>query len=85
VGVPSPLTEEDVKAFVMLSRPGAVDAAELDAWCRPRLPSYKRPRYYEFVEEWPLTETQKISKTELSRERSEREFDVQALAARRRP
>ena len=85
VGVPSPLTEEDVKAFVMLSRPGAVDAAELDAWCRPRLPSYKRPRYYEFVEEWPLTETQKISKTELSRERSEREFDVQALAARQRP
>jgi crotonobetaine/carnitine-CoA ligase len=78
VGVPSPLTEEDVKAFVLLTRPGAVDAAELAAWCESRLPSYKRPRYYEFVEEWPLTETQKIAKTLLPRERTDREHDVQS-------
>ena len=84
VGVPSPLSEEDVKAFVMPARPGAVDAAELAAWCEPRLPSYKRPRYYEFVAEWPLTETQKIAKTELPRERTDTEYDVQSTGVRTR-
>ncbi|WP_214366141.1 AMP-binding protein [Pseudonocardia sp. H11422] len=79
IGVPSPLTEEDVKAFVML-RPGAtVAAAELRDWCEHRLPPYKRPRYVEFVDAWPLTETQKIAKKQLPTDRTSGETDLEQL------
>jgi crotonobetaine/carnitine-CoA ligase len=78
VGVPSPLTEEDVKAFVLLEPGRRLDPEALVAWCSERLPSYKRPRYLEVVTEWPLTETQKIAKTRLPRERTDREVDLAA-------
>lgn len=80
IGVPSPLTEEDVKAFVMV-RPGEqVGAEELRSWCAERLPPYKRPRYLEFVESWPLTETQKIAKKQLPTERTAAESDLEEPA-----
>jgi crotonobetaine/carnitine-CoA ligase len=80
IGVPSPLTEEDVKAFVMV-RPGEqVGAEELRSWCAGRLPPYKRPRYLEFVESWPLTETQKIAKKQLPTERTAAESDLEEPA-----
>lgn len=77
VGVPSPLSEEDVKAFVLLKPHQHAEPAELRAWCADRLPPYKRPRYLEFVTAWPLTETQKIAKTRLPRERTSGEADLQ--------
>lgn len=76
VGVPSPMTEEDVKAFVQFKPGQNVSAAELAQWCAARLPPYKRPRYVEFVTDWPLTETQKIAKPRLPRERTENETDL---------
>lgn len=80
IGVPSPLTEEDVKAFVMV-RPGEqVSTEELRDWCAERLPPYKRPRFLEFVESWPLTETQKIAKKQLPTERTTTESDLEVPA-----
>jgi crotonobetaine/carnitine-CoA ligase len=80
IGVPSPLTEEDVKAFVMV-RPGEqVSAEELRDWCAEQLPPYKRPRFLEFVESWPLTETQKIAKKQLPTERTATESDLEVPA-----
>lgn len=80
IGVPSPLTEEDVKAFV-LPRPGEQPtAAQLRDWCADRLPPYKRPRYLEFVDSWPLTETQKIAKKQLPTARNAAETDLDELA-----
>ncbi|MPZ63968.1 MAG: AMP-binding protein [Pseudonocardiaceae bacterium] len=77
IGVPSPLTEEDVKGFVLL-RPGEqVGVIELRDWCADRLPPYKRPRYLEFVEQWPLTETQKIAKKQLPTGRTATEIDLE--------
>jgi crotonobetaine/carnitine-CoA ligase len=80
IGVPSPLTEEDVKAFVMVRPGGEVTAEELRDWCAERLPPYKRPRYVEFVETWPLTETQKIAKKQLPTERTAAEVDIEERA-----
>ena len=82
IGVPSDMTEEDVKAFVMVRRGLSVTAEELGAWCAERLPRYKRPRYVELVEDWPVTETQKIAKPRLPRERTAAEVDLDAVAPR---
>jgi crotonobetaine/carnitine-CoA ligase len=80
IGVPSPLTEEDIKAFVMLRSGASLSSSELVEWWSERLPPYKRPRYVEFVDEWPLTETQKIAKPKLSRERTAAETDLETIA-----
>lgn len=82
IGVPSALSEEDVKAFVQL-RPGeTASPTELAQWSATKLPPYKRPRYIELVTEFPLTDTQKIAKARLPRDRSTSEVD---FAPRRDP
>jgi crotonobetaine/carnitine-CoA ligase len=66
VGVPSELTEEDVKAVVVL-RPGAeLGAEELREFCRERMARFMVPEYVEFVAEIPKTPTGKPEKYKLS-------------------
>ncbi|MGH3517315.1 MAG: AMP-binding protein [Haloechinothrix sp.] len=76
IGVPSPMSEEDVKAFVVLAADADVTAEDLGRWCADRLPPYKAPRYIELVDRLPLTETQKVAKKQLPRERTENETDL---------
>jgi crotonobetaine/carnitine-CoA ligase len=80
VGVPSPLSEEDVKAFVVPRRGAGVDLDELHTFALGELTRFKVPRYYEVVESLPHTPTGRIAKHELSRERSatERDFEKEA-------
>jgi crotonobetaine/carnitine-CoA ligase len=78
IGVPSDLSEEDVKGFVVLESGSAATAAGLFAWSAERLPPYKCPRYLEIVTGLPLTENQKVAKTQLPRERTATESDRQA-------
>jgi carnitine-CoA ligase len=59
VGVPSPLGEEDVKAFVQLKPGAAATPSELFRFCIDRLPFFMVPRYLEFVDEIPKTANQK--------------------------
>ncbi len=62
VGLPDARWGETVHA-VVVPRPGhAPDAAALDAWCRPRIAGFKRPRGWSFVAapEIPRTATGKI-------------------------
>jgi len=62
VGVPSPLGEEDVKAFVQL-RPGAqVEARELFEFAAERLPFFMVPQFLEFIPEIPKTANQKAQR-----------------------
>ncbi len=62
IGVPSAKYGEEVMAWVRL-RPGiACDHTVLDAYCRGKIATYKIPRYWKFVEEFPLTVTGKIQK-----------------------
>jgi fatty-acyl-CoA synthase len=65
VGVPSAKYGEEVMAWVKL-RPGAMaPEEELIALCRDRLAHFKVPRYWRFVEAFPMTVTGKIQKFRL--------------------
>jgi crotonobetaine/carnitine-CoA ligase len=79
VGVPSDLSEEDIKLFVKTADCGSADLRSIAEWVNERVPPYKRLRYIEAVEDWPLTETQKIAKRHLSRERNKCEIDLEAV------
>ena len=62
VGVPSDLTEDEIKA-VVVPRPGVdVDPMELTEFLVERLPYFMVPRYLEFAAELPKTPTQKVHK-----------------------
>jgi fatty-acyl-CoA synthase len=63
VGVPDAKRSEAVVAFVQTSREVTED--QLQAHCRERLATFKRPSKYIFRTEWPLTPTGKIRKIEL--------------------
>ena len=75
VGVPSELSEEDVKAFVIARTD--VDASELRDFAADRLARFKLPRYIEFVDDLPHTATGRIAKHHLPRERSAAEHDLE--------
>ncbi|MFY9717951.1 MAG: AMP-binding protein [Thermoplasmata archaeon] len=86
VGVPSPLGEEDVKAFVQL-RPGAsAGAKELFEFCAAELPFFMVPQFIEFVAEIPKTANQKSQRYLLKERRGGEEYDREKLGIRiRRP
>jgi crotonobetaine/carnitine-CoA ligase len=65
VPVPSELGEDEVKAFVVLKRPGAVSEEDLFRYAADNMPYFMVPRFIEFCHELPRTPTMKIRKTEL--------------------
>lgn len=86
VGVPSPLGEEDVKAFVQLKPGASVRAEELFEFCVAELPFFMVPRYVEFVEEIPKTANQKSQRYVLRERRGGVQYDREQLGiALRRP
>lgn len=66
VGVPSEQHGEEIKAFVIPAPSAQVTEAELIAWSKEQMASYKYPRRVEFVEALPMTATGKILKRQLS-------------------
>jgi fatty-acyl-CoA synthase len=65
VGVPSSKYGEEVMAWVR-SRPGAAPSeADLKAFCCGRLAAYKVPKFWQFVEAFPMTVTGKVQKYRL--------------------
>jgi carnitine-CoA ligase len=76
IGVPSDLSEEDVKAFVTPLSGHTIDIAALDAFARGRLARFKVPRYYEVVAALPHTPTGRLAKHQLSAERTTAETDT---------
>jgi acyl-CoA synthetase (AMP-forming)/AMP-acid ligase II len=65
VGLPDRVMGELPIAYVVLRHAGAATPAELEAFCREQLSSYKVPRRFIIVESLPLTPTGKIQKGEL--------------------
>jgi fatty-acyl-CoA synthase len=62
IGVPSEKYGEEVMAWVRL-REGAVASEDaLVAYCRGKIATYKIPRYWKFVDGFPMTVTGKIQK-----------------------
>ncbi len=78
VGVPSDLSEEDVKAFLVPAAGATIDLDDLDAHLRDQLTRFKVPRYYEVVPELPHTPTGRLAKHKLPRERTPDEMDMEA-------
>jgi carnitine-CoA ligase len=80
IGVPSELTDEEVKAFLVLRAGAASDPEALRAWATARLAAFKLPRYVEVVDDLPHTPTGRIAKHHLPRERTAAEHDLEAGA-----
>jgi crotonobetaine/carnitine-CoA ligase len=81
IGVPSELSEQDVKAFLvptgaLLSGGLDLDLAAVDALAVERLARFKVPRYYEVVAELPQTPTGRVAKHRLPVERTAAEVDM---------
>lgn len=81
IGVPSELSEEEVKAFVVPAAGQTVTMVDLRAFVAQRLAAFKVPRYFEVVDELPHTPTGRISKPQLTRERTEGEEDLDERAS----
>jgi acyl-CoA synthetase (AMP-forming)/AMP-acid ligase II len=62
VGVPSALTEDEIKAVIVPRDGQRVDPVELTAFMVDRLPYFMVPRYLEFAAALPKTPTQKVHK-----------------------
>ena len=76
VGVPSELSEEEIKAFVVLHDPDA-DLATVREHAAGLLAPFKVPRYMEATAELPHTPTGRVAKHELTRERTPAEIDFE--------
>lgn len=77
VGVPSDLSEEDVKAFVVPALGAALDVAGLHRFAAEHLARYKVPRYFELVDGLPQTPTGRVAKHRLPVERTPGEIDME--------
>ncbi|EQD34806.1 AMP-dependent synthetase and ligase domain protein, partial [mine drainage metagenome] len=75
VGVPSPLGEEDVKAFVQLKPGVPEDPKALFEYCARELPFFMVPQYIEFIEAIPKTANQKAQRFQLRGRTGGRQFD----------
>ena len=62
VGVPDAKYGEELCAWVRLREGREATGDELREWCRGRIASFKIPRYWRFVDEFPMTVTGKIQK-----------------------
>jgi fatty-acyl-CoA synthase len=62
IGVPSPRYGEEVMAWVRLKPGAAATADDLVAHCTGQIASYKIPRHWKFVAEFPMTVTGKVQK-----------------------
>lgn len=82
VGVPSPLGEEDVKAFVLFRAGTTASPEDLFRFCADRLPFFMVPRYLEVVDEIPKTANQKAQRYLLRQRPAGTQHDREALGIR---
>lgn len=65
IGVPDPIRDEAVKAFVVLRAGESASEDDITAFCGTRLASFKVPTVFEFRESLPKTSVGKIEKKAL--------------------
>ena len=76
IGVPSKKYGEEVMAWIKPKEGVTLSEEELHDFCKGRIAHYKVPRYWKFVEEFPMTISGKIRKVEM-REISARELGLE--------
>jgi fatty-acyl-CoA synthase len=80
IGVPDAKYGEELMAWVKLRPGAAVTGEEIRAYCKGKIATYKIPRYYKFVDGFPMTVTGKVQKYKM-REAAIQELGLQAAAA----
>jgi fatty-acyl-CoA synthase len=80
IGVPSERYGEEVMAWVKLREGATANEEALVAFCRGRIATYKIPRYWKFVDGFPMTVTGKIQKFKM-RETAVQELGLEKAAA----
>ncbi len=70
VGVESDLTEEEIKAFVVVTPGAELDLRELREYAAQRLTAFKVPRFWQVIGELPRTPTARLAKHRLPAGRS---------------
>jgi len=78
IGVPSDLSEEDIKAFIVPVAGRDVDVRAVRTYAAERLARFKVPRYYEVVDDLPHTATGRLAKHRLDASRNTTEVDTEA-------
>ena len=76
IGVPSKKFGEEVMAWIKPKEGVTLTEEELHNFCKGRIAHYKVPRYWKFVQEFPMTISGKIRKVEM-REISTKELGLQ--------
>jgi fatty-acyl-CoA synthase len=80
IGVPSERYGEEVMAWVKPRDGARLTGEAMEAFCRDQIAGNKIPRYWKFVDAFPMTVTGKVQKY-LMREASVEELSLQAAAA----
>ena len=80
IGVPSEKYGEEVMAWVKLKSGVVLSPESLDNFCRTKISHYKIPRYWKFVDGFPMTVTGKVRKVAM-RESSIEELGLQQAAS----
>ncbi|MNR56627.1 putative sulfoacetate--CoA ligase [compost metagenome] len=65
VGIPDPVRDQAVKAFVVLHGGREADPAAIRAWCAGRLAYFKIPEHVQFLAELPRNASGKVLKRAL--------------------
>ena len=79
IGVPDAKYGEELMAWVKLKEGQTATPEELQEFCRGQIATYKIPRYWKFVGEFPMTVTGKIRKVQMRQESIE-ELGLQQAA-----
>src|SRR5919109_4867944 len=80
IGVPDAKYGEEIMAWVKLRSDAQVSDAELRAYCQGKIATYKIPRYWKFVDGFPMTVTGKVQKYKM-REQAIEELKLEKAAA----
>ena len=79
IGVPSLKYGEEVMAWVKLRDGKVISEEEMYNYCKGKISTFKIPKYWKFVDGFPMTVTGKIRKVEM-REISTRELGLEEVA-----
>jgi crotonobetaine/carnitine-CoA ligase len=77
VAVPSELTEDEVKAFVVAAPDRDLDFEQLRVWTAGRLSAYKVPRFWQALDSLPRTPTSRVAKHLLPMGHQTDEYDAE--------
>lgn len=66
IGVPDPIRDQAIKAFVRFAPGESMTLAEVEQYCKDHMASFKVPTFYEVVDDFPRTCSMKIEKKLLS-------------------